>query len=103
MSNGVQSAGLFGSSSSQTDGTGNSLRPFANLDLTEQQRQQIRSIFKTAQTDGSTQTETQQQILAILSPTQQTTYQSDLAAQNTATTAPPPPPPGSSSDTDPLS
>jgi Spy/CpxP family protein refolding chaperone len=115
MSYGVQSAGLFGSSSSQTDGTSNSLRPFANLDLTEEQRQQIRSIFKTAKSDGSTQAEIQQQILAILTPTQQTTYQSDLAAQSSSSTssdstsstsqsaagAPPPPPPGGNPFADP--
>jgi Spy/CpxP family protein refolding chaperone len=109
MSYGVQSAGLFGSSS-QTGGTSNSLRPFANLDLTEDQRTQIRSIFKTAKTDGSTQAQIQQQIFAILTPTQQTTLQNDIAAQTTssqsADPAPPPPPPGlqgSSSGSDPLS
>ncbi len=110
MSYGVQGAGLFGNTS-QSDGTGNSLRPFANLDLTEDQRTQIRSILKTAKTDGSTEAEIQQQILAILTPTQQTTFQNDIAAQSTGTQssappAPPPPPPGSQSagsDNDPLS
>jgi Spy/CpxP family protein refolding chaperone len=106
MSYGVQSAGLFGSTS-QTGGTSNSLRPFANLDLTEDQRTQIRSIFKTAKADGSTEAQVQQQILAILTPTQQTTLQNNIAAQTTsspsASSAPPPPPPGSSSSNDPLS
>jgi Spy/CpxP family protein refolding chaperone len=115
MSYGVQSAGLFGSSS-QTDGTSSSLRPFANLDLTEDQRSQIRAIFKTAKADGSTQTEIQQQILAILTPTQQTQFQTNLAAQSTsssdsndsttagtqsAASAPPPPPPGGNPFTNP--
>ena len=95
MSYGVQSAGLFGSTS-QTGGTSNSLRPFANLNLTEDQRTQIRSIFKTAKTDGSTQAQIQQQIFAILTPTQQTTLQSDIAAQTTSSQ-------GSGSASDPLS
>jgi Spy/CpxP family protein refolding chaperone len=104
MSYGVQSAGLFGSTS-QTDGTSNSLRPLANLDLTEDQRTQIRSIFKTAKTDGSTQAQVQQQILAILTPTQQTQFQNTIAAQSTgsADSVPPPNSQGSSSDGDPLS
>ena len=101
MSYGVQSAGLFGSTS-QTDGsTSTSLRPFANLDLTEDQRKQIRSILKTADSQGLTQAEIQQQIDAILTPTQQSTLQSDLAdltsgsasSTQSAPAAPPPPPP----------
>ena len=100
MSYGVQSAGLFGSTS-QTDGsTSTSLRPFANLDLTEDQRKQIRSILKTADSQGLTQAEIQQQIDAILTPTQQSTLQSDLAdltsgsasSTQSAPAAPPPPP-----------
>jgi len=101
VSYGVQSAGLFGSTS-QTDGsTSTSLRPFANLDLTEDQRKQIRSILKTADSQGLTQAEIQQQIDAILTPTQQSTLQSDLAdltsgsasSTQSAPAAPPPPPP----------
>jgi Spy/CpxP family protein refolding chaperone len=87
MSYGVQSAGLFGSTS-QTDGsTSTSLRPFANLDLTEDQRKQIRSILKTADSQGQTQTEIQQAINAILTPTQQTTLQSDLASLSTTSSS----------------
>jgi Spy/CpxP family protein refolding chaperone len=79
LSYGVQSAGLFGSTS-QTDGTTSvSLRPFANLDLTEDQRKQIRSILKTADSEGLSQAEIQQEISAILTPDQQTTLQNDLA------------------------
>jgi Spy/CpxP family protein refolding chaperone len=86
LSYGVQSAGLFGSSS-QTDGsTSISLRPFSNLDLTEDQRKQIRSILKSADSEGLTQAEIQQEINAILTPTQQTTLQSDLAAISTSST-----------------
>ncbi len=122
MSYGVQSAGLFGSTS-QTDGsTSTSLRPFANLDLTEDQRKQIRSILRTADSQGLSQSEIQQEINAILTPAQQTTLQSDLAALTSSTSsssttgngsgttssstqsaqgAPPPPPPGGNPFADP--
>ena len=80
MSYGVQSAGLFGSSSQTGGSTSNSLRPFANLDLTEDQRKQIRSVLKTGDSQGLSQSEIQQQINAILTPTQQSTLQSDLAS-----------------------
>jgi Spy/CpxP family protein refolding chaperone len=81
MSYGIQSAGLFGSTS--TDGSSSiSLRPFANLDLTEDQRKQIRSILKNADGEGLSQAQIQQQINAILTTTQQTTLQSDIAALN---------------------
>jgi Spy/CpxP family protein refolding chaperone len=104
MSYGVQSAGLFGSTS-QSDGSSSSLRPFANLDLTEDQRTQIRAIFKTAKTEGLTQAQIQQQILALLTPTQQTTFQSDVAAQSSSSQqsqpAGQPPPPGGNPFADP--
>jgi Spy/CpxP family protein refolding chaperone len=80
LSYGVQSAGLFGSSSQTGGSTSNSLRPFANLDLTEDQRKQIRSVLKTGDSQGLSQSEIQQQINAILTPTQQSTLQSDLAS-----------------------
>ena len=101
MSYGVQSASLFGSSS-QT-GSSTSLLQFANLDLTEEQREQIRSIFKTAKSEGLSDAEIQQQISAILTTTQQTAYQADVAAQNSSQStqssqssqsAPPQQPPG---------
>jgi hypothetical protein len=77
MSYGVQSAGLFGTSS--TDGsTSNSLRPFSGLDLTEDQRTQIRSIFKNAKSEGLTQDQVEQEIESTLTPTQLATYQSNL-------------------------
>jgi Spy/CpxP family protein refolding chaperone len=110
MSYGVQSAGLFGSTS-QTDGsTSTSLRPFANLDLTEDQRKQIRSILHSADSQGLSQSEIQQEINAILTPAQQTTLQSDLSSLTSSSTssaaqstpsAPPPPPPGGNPFTDP--
>ena len=103
MSYGVQSAGLFGSSA-QTGTSSNSLQPLANLDLTEDQRTQIRAIFKTAKTEGLTQEQIQQQILAILTPTQQTAFQNDIAAQSSGTqsaSSTPPPPPGGNPFADP--
>jgi Spy/CpxP family protein refolding chaperone len=73
MSYGVQSAGLaslFGDSS--PDGTsGTSLRPFANLDLSEDQRSKIRSILKSAKTDGLSADQVQQQINGVLTSAQQ--------------------------------
>jgi Spy/CpxP family protein refolding chaperone len=79
MSYGVQSTGLFGSLS--VDGsTSTSLRPFANLDLTEDQRAQVRSILKNAKSEGLSQDQIQQEINSILTPTQQTTFQSDQAS-----------------------
>lgn len=80
MSFGVQSAELFSSSSSSTSGTSNSLRPFANLDLTEEQRKKIRDIFKSAKSEGLSQTQVQDQINAVLTPDQLTTLQNNLAA-----------------------
>jgi Spy/CpxP family protein refolding chaperone len=86
MSYGVQSASLFGSTSPTASSSSTSLRPFANLNLTEDQRTQIRSIFQSAKTQGLSQSEVQEQINAILTPAQQTTLQSTLAAQAGAAT-----------------
>lgn len=84
MSYGVQSASLFGSTSQPAGSSTTSLRPFANLNLTEDQRTQIRSIFQNAKTQGLSQSEVQQEINAILTPAQQSTLQSTLAAQSSA-------------------
>ena len=96
-------ASLFGNS--QTDTT-SSLRPFANLDLTEDQRTAIRALFKKAKSDGLSQDQVQQELSSILTPSQQSTLQSDLQAQSTdtstsdgsaasaAASAAPPPPSG---------
>jgi Spy/CpxP family protein refolding chaperone len=82
--------------------TSNSLRPFANLDLTEDQRTQIRAIFQQAKSQGLSQTQVQQAINAVLTPAQQQTLQSDIQqqtqaqqtqAQQTASTQPAPPNP----------
>jgi Spy/CpxP family protein refolding chaperone len=83
MSFGVQSAGLFGASS-QTNGTSTtSLRPLANLNLTEAQRTQIRDIFKTAKSSGLSKTQMQDQINAVLTPDQLATLQNNTAAAST--------------------
>ena len=94
MSFGVQSAGLFGGSSQTGSSGSNSLRPFANLGLTEDQRSQIRSIFKNAKSQGLSQSQTQQEVDAVLTPTQLTTLQADGSAQSstagTSSSAQPP-------------
>jgi Spy/CpxP family protein refolding chaperone len=48
-----------------------SLRPFANLNLTEDQRTKIRSILQSAKSQGTSQTDVQSQTKAILTPAQQ--------------------------------
>jgi len=74
----VSSSSLFATTIANT--TTNSLRPFANLNLTEEQRTQIRAIFKEAKSQGLSQTQIQQQINAVLTTAQQSTLQSDIAA-----------------------
>jgi hypothetical protein len=58
-----------------------SLQPFSNLDLTEAQRAQLRTIFSAAKQDGTSQADVQKQINAILSPAQQQTLAGDLKAR----------------------
>jgi Spy/CpxP family protein refolding chaperone len=84
----VASSSIFATTIANS--TTSSLRPFANLDLTEQQRTQIRAIFQQAKSQGLSQTQIQQQINAILTPAQQTTLQNDIAqfqSQNASSTA----------------
>jgi Spy/CpxP family protein refolding chaperone len=73
----VASSSIFATTIANS--TTSSLRPFANLDLTEQQRTEIRAIFQQAKSQGLSQTQIQQQINAILTPAQQTTLQNDIA------------------------
>jgi Spy/CpxP family protein refolding chaperone len=83
MSFGVQST-TTDPWSTQTNGTtssSSSLRPFSNLDLTESQRTQIRSIMQNAKQNGTSHADVQNQINAVLTPSQQTTLQSNLQAQ----------------------
>jgi Spy/CpxP family protein refolding chaperone len=63
----------------QQDGTAStSLRPFANLNLTADQRTQIRSILSNAKTQGTSEAQVQSQIAGVLTPQQQQTLQTDL-------------------------
>jgi Spy/CpxP family protein refolding chaperone len=73
----VASSSLFATTIANT--TTSTLRPFANLDLTEQQRTKIRAIFQQAKSQGLSQTQVQQQINAVLTPAQQTTLQNDIS------------------------
>jgi Spy/CpxP family protein refolding chaperone len=63
-----------------TSGSG-LMRSLSNLNLTESQRSQIRSIMQSARQNGTSQADVQSQIASVLTPTQQATYQSDLQQQ----------------------
>ncbi len=77
MSFGVQT--IAGSDPTQQTGpTSSSLRPFANLNLTEDQRTKLRSILQNAKSQGTSQSDVQQQIDSVLTPDQQATLQSDV-------------------------
>lgn len=79
MSFGVQSTTTDPWATQQTAGTtSTSLRPFANLNLTEDQRTKIRSILQTARSNGTSKTDVQNQILAVLTPSQQATFQTNV-------------------------
>jgi hypothetical protein len=56
------------------------LRPFANLNLTDDQTSQIRTILQNGQSQGLSQTDIQNQINNVLTPQQQQTLQTDLQA-----------------------
>jgi len=79
---GIQSVSLSAAQSlaSVSPQNGQSLQPFANLDLTESQRTQLRSIFQNAKQNGTSPSQVQQQVNAVLTPQQQQTLQSDQAA-----------------------
>jgi len=70
-----------GSDASTGAGAGPNLRPFANLNLTDDQSSQIRSILQNAQSQGTSSSDVQSQINAVLNPQQQQTLQADLQAQ----------------------
>jgi Spy/CpxP family protein refolding chaperone len=57
-----------------------SLQPFANLDLTEAQRTQLRSIFSAAKQNGTSQADVESQVNAVLTPAQQQALASDIKA-----------------------
>jgi hypothetical protein len=79
---GIQSISVSASQSYATVGTQNqqSLQPFANLDLTEAQRTQLRSIFASAKQNGTSQADVQKEVNAVLTPAQQQTLASDIKA-----------------------
>jgi Spy/CpxP family protein refolding chaperone len=79
---GIQSVSVSASQSYASVGTQSqqSLQPFSNLNLTEAQRTQLRSIFTAAKQNGTSQADVQSQVNAVLTPAQQQTFASDLKA-----------------------
>jgi Spy/CpxP family protein refolding chaperone len=76
---GIQSTSSTGGLSPYATSDGSqSLRPFANLNLTEDQRAKIRAILHQAKSQGLSQTDVQKQINGVLTSDQQKTLQSDL-------------------------
>lgn len=69
MSFGVQ--GVSASLGAAQGDASTGLRPFANLDLTSDQRSQIRQILTTARSAGTSEAQMQNQINAVLTPQQQ--------------------------------
>ena len=59
------------------------MRQLANLDLTEAQRSQIRSIAQNAKTSNLSAAQLQSQIDTVLNPQQQATLQADRSARST--------------------
>jgi hypothetical protein len=55
-----------------------SLAPFGNLNLTEAQRTQLRSIFSAAKADGTSRADVQKEVNGVLTPAQQQTLASDI-------------------------
>lgn len=87
MSFGVQGVNdPFGAAQQGTDPS-TSLRPFANLDLSSQQRTQIRQILGNAKSQGLSQSQVQSQIDGVLTPQQQQTMQTDLQQSQGSSTS----------------
>src|ERR1700730_3180108 len=82
MSFGIDASSLLSSqySHSTTGGTGG-MRQFAGLNLTEQQRTQMRSILQNAKSQGTSQADVQKQLEQVLTPTQQAQFSASQAAQ----------------------
>jgi Spy/CpxP family protein refolding chaperone len=78
MSFGVQGVNDPLAAAQQNGSAGTSLRTFANLDLTADQRTQIRSILSNAKSQGTSEAQVQSQIAGVLTPQQQQTLQTDL-------------------------
>lgn len=62
------------------------LQQYSNLGLSESQRTQIRSIVRSAQSDGLTQAQVQQQIESVLTPAQQSQLQSESGTSSSSST-----------------
>jgi Spy/CpxP family protein refolding chaperone len=71
----ITSASTYASVGTQS---GQSLQPFANLDLTEAQRTSLRAILANAKKTGESKADVTKQIDALLTPAQQQTLASDL-------------------------
>jgi Spy/CpxP family protein refolding chaperone len=86
MSFGIDASSLLSSqySNSTTGGTGG-MRQFAGLNLTEQQRTQMRSILQNAKSQGTSQADVQQQLEQVLTPTQQAQFSASQATQTSQT------------------
>jgi Spy/CpxP family protein refolding chaperone len=78
MSFGVQGVNDPLAAAQQDSSASSSMRPFANLNLTSDQRTQIRSILSNAKSQGTSEAQVQSQINAVLTPQQQQTLQADL-------------------------
>jgi Spy/CpxP family protein refolding chaperone len=82
---GIQGTSLTGGlSPDATSGGSQTLRPFANLNLTEDQRTKIRSILQQAKAQGLSAADVQKQINGVLTTDQQTTLQSDVQKAQSA-------------------
>lgn len=79
---GIQSVSVSASQSYASIGTQSqqSLQQFSNLNLTEAQRTQLRSIFTAAKQKVTSQADVQSQVSAVLTPAQQQTLTGDLKA-----------------------
>jgi Spy/CpxP family protein refolding chaperone len=82
MSFGIDASSLLSSqySNSTTGGTGG-LRQFAGLNLSEQQRTQMRSLLQNAKSQGTSQADVQQQLEQVLTSTQQAQFSASQATQ----------------------
>jgi Spy/CpxP family protein refolding chaperone len=87
MSFGIDATSLLSSQypNSTTGGTGG-LRQFAGLNLSEQQRTQMRSILQNAKSQGTSQADVQQQLEGVLTPDQQAQFTAAQTGQTTPST-----------------
>jgi len=87
MSFGIDATSLLSSQypNSTTGGTGG-LRQFAGLNLSEQQRTQMRSILQNAKSQGTSQADVQQQLEQVLTPDQQAQFNASQTGQASQTT-----------------